>query len=236
LILEYRRFIFIQDVLPVEFIRKLRKVDPMSGEGWGDELPDWTRQERLHFAGRLSKELKRAGVSQQIFVDVLRERHGIAMSLRTLTNYLTGATRPTTAWIRAAARVLGVRPEWLLSGKEPRAKFRGGGISYHYVPRQPEVAGEWDAQDTRGDLIDAVENLFIDLPIGARWAMSFFMIDYYGDRFEVEREEAERVILRFFSQLRTVASELSYSEAIAAAHSLVAAAYLTTGLKGEDHA
>jgi transcriptional regulator with XRE-family HTH domain len=196
----------------------------MHAARWNDEIPKLTNPQWRLFRNRLRQEMNRAGLSQQGFADALREQSDDARgtSLRTLINYLNGDTQPSLRWARTAARILRVRPEWLLQGEEPRSdEVKPSSLRYSLGRKG----------DPRARLFQLL-NAYHQIPWTARDAMLRFLWDYYEGASALPEKEPERVLRRFFEPLLTGAGRLSYAEAVAAAYSLASAAYLTTGLKG----
>ena len=66
-------------------------------------------------ATRLEQALAKSGLSKRAFQARLKGRR-VVSTPPTIDRYLSGEREPSAAWLIDAARVLAVRPEWLLTG------------------------------------------------------------------------------------------------------------------------
>jgi transcriptional regulator with XRE-family HTH domain len=66
-------------------------------------------------ATRLEQALTQSGLSKRAFQARLKGRR-VVSTPPTIDRYLSGEREPSAAWLIDAARVLAVRPEWLLTG------------------------------------------------------------------------------------------------------------------------
>lgn len=186
------------------------------------------------FGVRLRRAIDRwPGGGQRAFMDELRsfaERNELRIptSYRTLVNYLNKKTRPTEAWVDAAATVLRWRSENLLTGEGPE---RADDDHPRLKIRVSEDAGPRTSTLTR-----LVLNRYIDLPMSARLMMVNFLDDYFAGDFEGWTYEApctrdhdvRRVLADYFAPL-LAAPTMRHAEIMALASSLTAAAYVRLG-------
>ena len=195
---------------------------------WDDRRPALNRAEGTAFRQRLLAEIGNAGYSQEAFSAVLREQsRGLrGTSLRTLVSYLRGETRPTLGWVRLAAQVLRLRPEYLLEGETPKG-FGGGDSTEPFMYRvHPDAAPK-----VRAIFGVLHSHRYQGLPWAAREVMTRFLWEYYrGQRGLPPTEEIARTCGRFFGPLLGSQAHLSHAESAAAACSLAATAYLTAGV------
>jgi hypothetical protein len=193
------------------------------------EQADWQG-----FGIRLGRAIDRwPGGGQRAFVKELAAhatRSGIAIpkSYRTLVNYLNGTTRPSSAWVAAAADVLGQPAEWLLAGVESRTErpddWAGVGV-------QAVVTA--DSAPRAEALVHLILDGYLDLPWEARLIMHgaasfFFAHDTEGweDR-QRRREDVAEFVQTYFGPLRQpLAAKMGEVAIMSLASSLAASAYL----------
>lgn len=188
--------------------------------------PDWKG-----FGIRLGRAIDRwPGGGQRAFADALEQhakRNGLRIptSYRTLVNYLNGVTRPSEAWIEAAAAVLRWNAGNLLTGEGPERE--GGEIA----GLQMTVSGEGAERSSM--LVQMIVNRYGDLPMAARWMLFWFAFQYFehddagwtaADR-RRRQGQVEAVMDHYFGPLLTRPS-MRDLETMALAASLTAAAYL----------
>lgn len=191
------------------------------------ESADWEG-----FGIRLGRAIDRwTGGGQRAFADALRdyaERHGVRIptSYRTLVNYLNGTTRPSEAWVQAAADVLRWNPENLLTGQGPEREAGKVGVLFE---RDRGV----DRSKALSELIVGSDQLS-DLPVAARMMLLSFVSDYMGDDLDGWRgaenrqrreEQVWELLERFFGSLLT-RPRMDSNAVMAFTASLVAAAYV----------
>jgi hypothetical protein len=187
------------------------------------------------FGIRLGRALDRwPGGGQRKFADALakyakRQKITIPTSYRTLLNYLSGSTRPSTAWIEAAASVLGQPgPQWLMSGVESELgradDWTGLGVQITHTPESTPRAVA---------LAHLVLDRHLSLPWAARWIMHGFTSFYFAhdtegwDDQRSRRADVDEVVQAYFGPLlRPAASRMRDTEIMALTASLAASAYL----------
>lgn len=196
-------------------------------------MPALRKSEKGDFGKRLRGELRRKGLSQQTFIDEVGRR-GEKISLRTLTNYLTGERSPSEGWIESAAEYLGIQAEWLRSGQGPRVLERDGWRDY---PRM-ELTGPFTrfvGQDGLGRIVgpesthqrrDLVYSL--GLPMRATWPLELFLVEYFEER-AWDKEEAERALRHYFRPILPAPAYLDETTIISIAHTLAGVACLIAG-------
>ncbi|HUF68149.1 MAG TPA: hypothetical protein VMM79_05795, partial [Longimicrobiales bacterium] len=151
----------------------------------------------------------------------------IPTSYRTLANYLSERTRPSVAWVDAAAAVLRQSPQYLISGLESSRPSEQGTPGLKTTLEGPEA--------TRADaLVHLVFNEYLDLPPNARDMMWRFVNCYYGDDIDGWHDwsnnprrpaEVAAVVRDHYGPL-LAAPRMGELEATALAATLTAAAYL----------
>lgn len=184
------------------------------------------------FGIRLGRAIDRwPGGGQRAFAKALEDyaRQNdlrIPTSYRTLLNYLGGHTRPSTAWVEAAAAVLRWNPENLLTGKGPeRPAGKEPGL---------RITIEGAAIARVDTLSDLIFNRYVDLPLAVRWMMFNFVDELFEnddadwEDYEARREDVERVLREYFRPLLT-RHTMSDAATKALAASLTAAAYVRSG-------
>ena len=195
------------------------------------------------FGVRLGRAIDRwPGGGQKKFATALKkyaEEHGLTLhtSYRTVLNYVSDKTRPSTAWVEAAAEVLRWRAENLLTGELPERDGAETRTSFQFTA-DSTVAPRTSA------LMAAFVNRYADLPMPARLMVFWFLDEYFEDVEDVEdgweftaptyRQRAARVhgvLEEFFGPLLS-ASKMPRSQVNALAASLVAAAYIRHSSEG----
>jgi hypothetical protein len=166
------------------------------------QTPDWKG-----FGIRLGRAIDRwPGGGQKAFTRELAshaERHGLRIptSYRTLVNYLTRVTRPSVAWVEAAAAVLRWNSEYLLTGEgQEREGDTGEGVQLSFK----------GGAGPRASLLNRlIVRELADLPMTARLMIFRFVDDYFAeeaDGWEVDdlprrAEDVERALREFFGPL-----------------------------------
>lgn len=194
------------------------------------ESADWEG-----FGVRLGRAIDRwTGGGQRAFVDALQDyadQHGVRIptSYRTVVNYLNGTTRPSEAWVHAAADVLRWNPDNLLTGQGPEREAGKVGVLFE--------------RDRGVDRSRALQALIVgndrlsDLPVAARMMMLYFISDYLADDLDGWRgdEAMERradqvggLVETFFGPLLD-RPRMDADSVMAFTASLVAAAYVRAG-------
>lgn len=145
------------------------KIDPKAvGIRLGRAIDRWPGGGQMRFAAALAEHA---------------DRHGLTFprSYRTLVNYLQGRAKkgPNRAWLDAAAELLGVTSEWLLTGAEDRhaEASREGAVQY-------TVNGSLKARERTSALIDLILNQYHDLPMEGRQIIFDFVEAYYEGDFD----------------------------------------------------
>jgi hypothetical protein len=187
------------------------------------------------FPIRLGRAIDRwPGGGQRKFAEALKahaERHGLTIptSSRTVVNYLSADTRPSAAWIDAAATVLGQSSEWLLSGvtasmAERPNDWAGITIEYSVTP---------EGLPRARSLVHLIVGGYPDLPWEACMIMHgvasyFFGADTEGwDDQERRRADVEEFVRRYFGPLRQPSTaKMGEAAVMALTASLAASAYL----------
>ncbi len=189
-------------------------------------------QPKRGFGTRLGRAIDRwPGGGKRAFVRALAEyaeqnRLYVPTSYRTLINYVTKEdARPSAAWIAAAAAVLRVSPDHLLTGERLNEEERG-----IVVQATRESGPRFQA------LMHLVVNRYGDLPMGARWMMLYF-VDTYLERetkgweaqnWTLRRPQVERIVKEYFGPLLDVPT-MRHEAVMALTASLAAAAYTRLG-------
>lgn len=75
--------------------------------------------QRTAIAGRLTAVVRERGLSVNRLAQLLKPL-GVESNRQSLQAYLDGERDPSGPWMHAAALVLGVRPEWILTGEGAR--------------------------------------------------------------------------------------------------------------------
>jgi len=158
-----------------------------------------------------------------------RNRVKIPTSYRTLVNYLNGETRPSLAWVEAAAAVLKHPPGFLLSGMTESGEQRPDdwtGLQLQFAV-SPESAPRAEA------LAHFILGGYLDLPWEARLIMHGFVGFFFGhdtdgwDDREGRRSDVEDVVQTYFAPLcQPSAARMGEVPIMALAASLAASAYL----------
>lgn len=185
------------------------------------------------FGIRLGRAIDRwPGGGQRAFTAALeayaaQNELGIPTSYRTLLNYLSEKTQPSTAWVDAAAAVLRWNPENLLTGKgeeRPNGYETGGTKMLATATAAPRMVA----------LVELFVNEYVDLPMPARQMIFNFLDDYFAghdaDWSDVSAREPEvnRVLNEFFRPLLT-RHTMNRADTMALASTLTAAAYVRFG-------
>lgn len=190
--------------------------------------PDWKG-----FRIRLGRAIDRwPGGGQRDFAEELKahaRKTGtkIPTSARTLINYLQGETRPSRAWVDAAAEVLRWNPDHLLAGVGPE---RPGGVGV------TELSFESDFRDKGPEmgrmLLDLLDD-DTDRPWGADMMIFEVLLAHFeGDEDGWEpadrprRQEEVNAVLRAFYGPLLARPRMRYHETMALTATLTAAAYL----------
>jgi len=198
------------------------------------------------FGIRLGRAIDRwPGGGQRAFADALRAHATrtaarLPTSYRTLVNYLNEETTPSVAWVEAAATVLRVPTESLLTGEE--AKPAGDASSGFTI----SIGGSGAPRASM--IMQLFVNRHPDLPMPARLMLFHFLNDYFagddnGWSFGADKSRRSRDIRRvlddFYGPLFSRPS-MNNAATMALAASLTAAAYVRLGIdlanptRGED--
>lgn len=192
------------------------------------------------FGIRLGRAIDRwPGGGQRAFTAALKEHAAkselnIPTSYRTLLNYLSEKTQPSTAWVEAAAAVLRWNPENLLTGEGDE---RPGGSDRTPSGLRHTITGPTPAVHRMEVLLMDVfmpRYPYVDLPMPARWMIAEFLDMYFEplaldwEDLPARERDVDRVMKDFFGPL-IARHTMGHAATMALAAALTAAAYIRVG-------